>query len=398
MEYIKEDCIQSLQQAAQTLGHSPSVKEYMSLKCRPSLTVIERLCGSFNKAKKAAKLQYWNHRKKEYTNEDLLNNLKQITEDIGHVPTIHEYHRHPLHMARVETIMRRTGKYSWIGICKSAGLVKENYKGHKISEQDYEDRRTQILQETYSLTIEHPDEYIACVIEKYAKISPRTLRRYFGSIDELIEQLNTKYSIKCNKYTYRRIHWNKQIIEGEFKRIEALLGRQPVYSDIQKYSIYKSIGQGIIRIYGSFYNLKTTMGYISKSGKLTPEIKQKRQKLLILALKRIVKEYDTDHWTLKQFVEACHTSRSVIHSTFNNASEWFIRAKIQVPNQILGKINKMTVTNEQILQSLRKTYKYYGHVPSVREYNIDPNKVLSAGSIIYRFGTWNNALEAAGLR
>ena len=398
MAYIKEDCIKSLQHAAHILEHSPSTKEYILLKCRPSIKAIERLYGSFNKAKKAAKLQYWNHRTKEYTDKDLLNNLQYITEDIGHVPTIHEYHRHPLHMARIETIMRRTGKDSWIDVCKLAGLVKENYRGHKTSEHDYEDRRTQILQEIYSLTIEHPDEYITCIIEKYTKISFYTLYRCFGSIDELIKQLNIKYSIKCNKYTHRRIHWNKQIIEGEFKRIEALLGRQPVQSDMKKYSIYKSIEKGIAKIYGSFYNLKITMGYVSRSKKLTPEIKQKRRKLLISTLKRIVKECDTNNWTLKQFVEACHTSQSVIRSVFNNTSEWFIRAKIQVPNRFGGRINQGTITNEQILQSLRETYKYYGHAPSIREYNMGPNKILSKSSIIHRFGSWDNALKAAYLK
>lgn len=52
----EEDCIASLREAAEILGHSPSRPEYGDLDLSPHHGTIQRKCGSWNKAKEMANL------------------------------------------------------------------------------------------------------------------------------------------------------------------------------------------------------------------------------------------------------------------------------------------------------------------------------------------------------
>ena len=53
----QEDCIESIQEAADILGHSPSRPEYEDLGLSPHPTTIRKRCGNWNKAKEMAGVQ-----------------------------------------------------------------------------------------------------------------------------------------------------------------------------------------------------------------------------------------------------------------------------------------------------------------------------------------------------
>lgn len=55
-QYSKEDCIESLQQAAEQFGHSPSMREYDSLCLKPTGSTIRSYFG-WNNAKEMAGLR-----------------------------------------------------------------------------------------------------------------------------------------------------------------------------------------------------------------------------------------------------------------------------------------------------------------------------------------------------
>jgi len=57
--YSEQDCIESLQQAAEQLGHSPKIREYKNLDMLPSSSTVKRKFGSWNEAKEAADLESW---------------------------------------------------------------------------------------------------------------------------------------------------------------------------------------------------------------------------------------------------------------------------------------------------------------------------------------------------
>lgn len=55
-KYDKKDCIDSLCEAAEILGESPSHNQYQSLDIKPSASAIQRICGGWNNAKEMAGL------------------------------------------------------------------------------------------------------------------------------------------------------------------------------------------------------------------------------------------------------------------------------------------------------------------------------------------------------
>jgi len=57
--YSEEDCISALQEAAEELEESPSASQYRNLDIYPSGPIIKKNFGSWNEAKKAAGLEYY---------------------------------------------------------------------------------------------------------------------------------------------------------------------------------------------------------------------------------------------------------------------------------------------------------------------------------------------------
>lgn len=59
--FSKKDCIESVRRAKETIGHSPSVKEYRKLDIRPSDRIITERLGSWSKALDEANLETRKH-------------------------------------------------------------------------------------------------------------------------------------------------------------------------------------------------------------------------------------------------------------------------------------------------------------------------------------------------
>lgn len=56
-QYTEEDCIESIKQSKEILGHPPNVRDYDELGLSPSRKVIKKLFGKWNIAIKAAGFQ-----------------------------------------------------------------------------------------------------------------------------------------------------------------------------------------------------------------------------------------------------------------------------------------------------------------------------------------------------
>jgi hypothetical protein len=56
-QFTKQDCLNSLREAASELGHSPTREEYDNLGISPSKHTIRNRFGSWNRAKEAAELE-----------------------------------------------------------------------------------------------------------------------------------------------------------------------------------------------------------------------------------------------------------------------------------------------------------------------------------------------------
>jgi hypothetical protein len=62
----KKECIESIQEAAEILGHSPSMNEYRDLGLYPGTGTIEYKFGSWNKGKEEAGVKTFKPNNKKY--------------------------------------------------------------------------------------------------------------------------------------------------------------------------------------------------------------------------------------------------------------------------------------------------------------------------------------------
>ena len=62
-------------------------------------------------------------------------------------------------------------------------------------------------------------------------------------------------------------------------------------------------------------------------------------------------------------------------------------------------MNKCTIPNREFVSYLKKLAKKLGRTPGLRDFNTDPDKPdCCAMTVAKRFGSWNSALSAAGLK
>jgi hypothetical protein len=98
-QYSKEDCIESLREAAEQLGKSPTQSEYASLDILPSTSYIAREYG-WNSIKEDAELKsYSNSYSSKYDKEDIIEGISEVASNIGRSPTMNEYsdNKEPYH-------------------------------------------------------------------------------------------------------------------------------------------------------------------------------------------------------------------------------------------------------------------------------------------------------------
>lgn len=390
MAYTKEDCIQSLQRAAQTLGHSPSAREYDAVKCGPCRSSLKKYFHNFNEAKEAASLMI---RTYQYTDKELLNNLRLIATDLGRAPSRAEYSIHPLRICNIATICIHFG--SMHNACRKAG-IKQTVRalGHAKT------NRTKITQEIllldlYNALICHPDKsFQACI--GYTSHAKKTYKKYFGSIDALQLLIQNKYSLSIK--AKKNIVWTKRIIEEEFKRIESLLNKRPTLKEIKEHSIYRNIGYGIRKTFRTYSILAMNMGYCIRESKMTEEkLNQKKQywaKKLRLAYKS--KGNAWNNYPVVKWCKICNISKSSIVVYFGTIENWFKEAHVPVPRTLQYKNDQLLL--EETLKALKTLARKLKRAPSIREYDSSEKRSYSSRTIINHFDSWNKALEAAGLR
>ena len=88
----REECIAALQRVADELGRSPTSQEYKQRDVSPAYVTIHRKFGSWPAALEAADLGVPSHAwGREFSKADCLRALQQAADELGHPPTIAEY-------------------------------------------------------------------------------------------------------------------------------------------------------------------------------------------------------------------------------------------------------------------------------------------------------------------
>lgn len=130
-KYSDEELIEQIQMLAQELGKTPSVMEFNLDDRVSSVSTVRKSFGSWNNFVVAAGLPI-NDRKPNFTDEELINQLKAVVEEMGRVPTYRQFSERP------ETVSRAAiGKHfgTWNNFIKAAGFKPKNLSYDKISDE-----------------------------------------------------------------------------------------------------------------------------------------------------------------------------------------------------------------------------------------------------------------------
>lgn len=84
MKYSKEEAILAIKSLANTLGRTPSSRDYRKYKIKPSISVVQKLFGSWSSALEQANLEPITIVK--YSKEDIINAIVDYHKTTGNIP------------------------------------------------------------------------------------------------------------------------------------------------------------------------------------------------------------------------------------------------------------------------------------------------------------------------
>lgn len=335
----------------------------------------------------------------KYTDKELSANLRLIAEDIGHMPTQAEYDAHPLRLSCSVTYRCRFG--TWYNACKKTGYSissKQAITKKNKSTAELEEAKIVLLSELFNAITQHPNISISAGINKWTNHAFTTYIKYFGSINHIRLLLKQHYGVNMIiKRGQKIIMWTKAIIEEEFKRIATLLKHSPTWSEMIHLTIYKNIGAGIRKVYGSYTALSYALNYKTKERKLTTEALKRKKQYYTKKLRTAYRDADKDKnkYTGRDWVKICSTNKTSIHDYFGSMQNWFKEAHIPIPKTMKTRNNDPV---KDACKTLRKLTKKLKHAPSIREYNALEEKPCHSVALIRKLKSWNNVLKTAGIK
>ena len=393
--YTKQEGIDSLRLVKKAIGHTPSAQEYNNCPSRTmSLSSLCKLFGSFLKAKKAAGLKKLKKKgRQKYTKEMIIKNIQDIAKAIGHTPSQEEYRTHPNRIIPVSCIKR-----TYFGTFRKAVIAAGLQPYTTLNKKDF-------LLRIYELALQHPEEHsIYKLIEKYDTIHGSLICYYYKTEENLTKELYKQYGLKIilKDKTYK---W----METEMRRITKVLKRIPTEREFINYSNYPITTNHVAPKgkYKTYQDLIIASGVKNDKSNNIPKIEYKKHKSrfntefatkeqYILSYLRILKKR-LKHVPTKKELNVAYdrpVSSAYYVEHFGSWSKALIAAKIK-PNP--ARIRNQ-YTDQQIIQCIQDLANIIKHSPSIGEYRKYKHKTLSSTGICKRFGSWNNALKAAGLQ
>ena len=449
-KYTNEEIIDNLHLVTNDLGYTPSSKEYEKHKLHLcALNTIYENFGSWKQAIKMAGLKTKPIRH-IYFSRELIENLKLVGNQIGHTPTAAEYKQHPDHKFSIRCFYEKFK--SWPTACKKAGF-KQSYRAYsdamtkeqviqnitniikecgylpssqkikkhpkyKVSSyiirkffNSYDEMAKEfdapiikkdiisnkdLLDDLYHASLQHPNCSLSIITDKYTIHSQALYSQRFKNWDNLIKLMYQKYGIKIIKRDneFKSRLWTPQRIQKYFLFVKEKLNKIPTQRELKEYAP-SSITTMIRRFYKNYGNFLLSMGYTAPRCKMNAKNINRFRKIYINELKRITEEAEKQHKRIT--VEEIYTHSDMIYERrmykiFGSAKEWFKAANVPY-HRIIPHISE-----KEIISYLQNMSKKIGHVPTEKECRYYTPRICSSATICNRFGSWNKALIAAGLK
>jgi len=378
-----------------------------------------------------------------YTTEEVVDNIKCICDDLGYIPKRKEYCRHPLSIYKnPKTLCEHFGNWESFLINQKI-LPPTGYAGT-------------ILQDLYKTILANSELSLYQAIKISGHSPSRTTKRY-GSLENIAKLLYNTYGIQIMPRAKKDMNIVRKALIADYKRIRNILNRPPNDKEYRKMTNIVNAPVLVYNVFQRYSNLALAAGDMIIRGKFKTE---DRRQYYIQCLKDAVKQLKKTKKiiTAKNALQLCPFSGSAIDRMFGNYRKWFGAANIpwhkayqyrwptkkevlesirlaaygrpsisfeqykHSPYQIctfdmikilfgswynavhkLGlKIRKHRgnlYTNKTIIIGLRKVAQHINGKITMSVYDKWKDDIMASSITVgRRFGSWDNALKAAGLK
>lgn len=356
-DVVKSVLVDEVQRLADELGRTPTQKSMDELG-EFSTNAYQNNFGTWNAALEAAGLNQ--NRRTDFSEEDLLDELRNIECQIGRTPTQDDISE--LGDFYAKTYIDYFG--SWNGALEAAGL--DVVRRTNLSEETLLKELRRLEEEVERTPTQHD-------MSELGEFSLDPYIRCFGSWIEALDQIGLEPE-------YNTTISDEELLE-EVQKLADELGHTPRIVDMREHGRFSpSIYQ---RRFGGWNATVISLGLEpnDRSREKTPSDD------LLNELRRLARELDR---TPSQSDMRKHGEfgPTIYHDRFGNWNAAVHKIGLE-PNQ------RNDHTEEEILSELRRLARELGRVPSV----VDMNEMgaFSQGVYYTMYSGWNAALEAAGL-
>lgn len=340
-KYTSEDLIEILKQKEKELGRTPRLADL-----RQAGTIV-RIFGSWNEALEAAGIPIITRKSKPYTKVELIKILQENAKILKRTPKKSE-------IKQAGAVIRIFGSFSE-GII-AAGLKPTRRKSHR---KPYNSHK-KISEQEIIKAIQNKAEELGRTPSNSEVDMGKLAINKFGSWKKALQKANLE--INKQKYTRSEII---QLLQDYARKNN----RTPQQKHIPIcHTVYK-------RIFGSWNNALREAGLVPYSNKNDQE--------LLEELKRVSKELGK-----VPTVTECHQIKLNVSRYQKRFGSW--NKALELAGLPVKNSRRRGITTEQYVDLLKEYTTKLGRVPSSKE-------IQEGRAIINRFGSWNKALEAAGL-
>ncbi|MEK5357857.1 homing endonuclease associated repeat-containing protein [Paenibacillus sp. FSL L8-0709] len=416
MRYTKEDCIRAIQEFYSETG-SLSIEKYIHSKRKPSVSTIVSLYGSWNEAKVHS--GYSKSEKQRYTKEDCIRAIQEFYSETGS-PSINNYIRSKKKPS-IDSIKRIFGTWKKAKLHAGCSDYKRYTKEDCIRAlQEFKLETGNVSFDKYSETKKKPSaDFIKKIFGTWeeAKLHAGCSEYKRYTKEDCIRALQ-EFQLEMGKVSFDKYRESKKKPSADsIKRIFGTWEEAKIHSGLpvnKKYTKEDAIKslQSFVKGNGNLINmtLYSESKCEPKVGKIIKFFGSWKKALIAAGLGdslnkntkedciKAIQEYYNETGMSGSVEYSLSLRKPSVGTIINRFGSWN-SALVEAGIPLSRRPNLRGLTESQIrescIKSLIKLKEEHG-TTTLRKY-IDANYYPPSSRIIRVFGTWNDALVAAGL-
>ena len=357
----RKELLTALQDLADELGETPTVAEMNEQGRYAVSTYIERF-GSWNDAVREAGLST-NDETKGVSKEELLAALQDLADELGRAPTQREMRQE----GQYSTTTYQTHFGSWSEAIKAAGC-ETGTLGRRVS-------REKLLTALQDLANELGRPPTTTDMREHGPHSQSPYFDRFGSWSDALQEAGLEAY-------YEQTHPSKKELRKELQDLADELGQTPTHQDITKQSTYSAYAYR--DRFGTWNNALKAAGLELSHEQRPPSMKELRKELQDLA-DELGRAPNTT-----EMAEQGPYSTSPYYNRFGSWDDALEAAGLKA-----NQSRPPTISKEELLTALQELADELGGTPTNDQ--MDAQGPHSATTYRERFGSWNSAVREAGL-